>query len=256
MCSTPFGINERFTTPGPPTFATSRCAQRLSASTNDSLPAHALDSHAALVLNAFRHQRTIHRAELRQVGRKAVVLNAFRHQRTFHFTRHARLSGRTTVLNAFRHQRTIHLVVEELLLLHKWCSTPFGINERFTRPRSGMAARGRRAQRLSASTNDSLVVGTVRLVVVRCSTPFGINERFTFRCEVPSLDPVCAQRLSASTNDSLILPRSILTQVYVLNAFRHQRTIHQRGPVGNRGNGYVLNAFRHQRTIHSATRSP
>ena len=91
------------------------------------------------------------------------------------------------------------------------CSTPFGINERFTS--AGLRRSVERSSRAalcstpSASTNGSRYEsGGVRCRCGRgCSTPFGINERFTRPC--------CRVRPSH-------------TPPLVLNAFRHQRTVH------------------------------
>ena len=158
------------------------------------------------------------------------VLNAFRHQRTIHSPGFRVSFPSTHVLNAFRHQRTIHSAAYPATrLAGAMCSTPFGINERFTRrseiarhaafvrvlnafrhqrtihdsPAVCGAAPLSGAQRLSASTNDSLELVVTCLRTCQCSTPFGINERFT----------------TASSG--------MRTQVtLVLNAFRHQRTIH------------------------------
>ena len=180
------------------------------------------------------------------------------------------------MLNAFRHQRTIHLkqTIADRISLAR-CSTPFGINERFTRCRYCCrhaafvlnAFRHQRtihprpwpsrierssAQRLSASTNDSLPQPLSKTIADRmCSTPFGINERFTSRiksfnhgsseCSTPfginerftrtSVTARCvlsgAQRLSASTNDSHRPYAGRCCRADVLNAFRHQRTIHR-----------------------------
>ena len=210
-CSTPFGINELFTRASPGEARRPPGAQRLSASTNCS-QSRSTRPHSppSTVLNAFRHQRTVHERDLERLRTAYLVLNAFRHQRTVHrrsavsprlvTNRAQRLSASTNcsldrfnftqfgqiVLNAFRHQRTVH----------------FG--------------------------------GHVHmLALLACSTPFGINELFT-ACVASQLRSIRgAQRLSASTNCSLEPTRSTPTGNQVLNAFRHQRTDHDRLPGAN-----------------------
>ena len=90
------------------------------------------------------------------------------------------------MLNAFRHQRTVHSR-DPLgrIRPHQPCSTPFGINELFTK-------------------------GILRGCVPRtlCSTPFGINELFTV---------------------AVLFHRGLSPTV--LNAFRHQRTVHSIGSI-------------------------
>ena len=157
------------------------------------------------MLNAFRHQRTVHSIFGRSVYSLPKVLNAFRHQRTVHRCRHNPSTHRESVLNAFRHQRTVHS--------HDGSQAIHAIPS---------------AQRLSASTNCSPAnhIDGIKFDDW-CSTPFGINELFT---EGPS-----AYGLLHT----------------VLNAFRHQRTVHTREATALLVVGHVLNAFRHQRTVHS-----
>ena len=183
MCSTPFGINELFTvgicyrrerpkgaqrlsastncSPSLPNLASmpTSGAQRLSASTNCSRGgAGGGAATAARVLNAFRHQRTVHRRRWLEPGQTysacaqrlsastncspkspvtnlshhRSVLNAFRHQRTVHLASRPTRSIALSVLNAFRHQRTVHARFVDDRDAVRMCSTPFGINELFT----------------------------------------------------------------------------------------------------------------------------
>ena len=84
------------------------------------------------------------------------------------------------------------------------CSTPFGINELFTTFSTQLQLDQPSAQRLSASTNCSQVLWiSVGLRLLR------------------------AQRLSASTNCSHGSLSRPSTMARVLNAFRHQRTVHR-----------------------------
>ncbi len=130
------------------------------------------------------------------------------------------------------------------------CSTPFGINERITNNATIREHWERSAQRLSASTKESLAgfanlrgaygvlnafrhqrknhlrLGIIRVRKLLCSTPFGINERITCQRQTVETCPACAQRLSASTKESPPSPVCRLVIHVVLNAFRHQRKNH------------------------------
>ncbi len=81
------------------------CAQRLSASTNESPRQSKHRKRRSRVLNAFRHQRMNHPTARCISGVSVTVLNAFRHQRMNH--------GRNCGGCGSCHS----------------CSTPFGINE-------------------------------------------------------------------------------------------------------------------------------
>ena len=227
-CSTPFGINELFTPAARPAMPAASSAQRLSASTNCSQPGHFGRFFGEVVLNAFRHQRTVHQHRIDHQRRHCWVLNAFRHQRTVHSLSPSKWRTVSFVLNAFRHQRTVHL--RELRFIgvkSPMCSTPFGINELFTTSVTAPYQRRASAQRLSASTNCSpSTTGSSERSCRMCSTPFGINELFTIRERLLALLGAGAQRLSASTNCSLPASSVFLTMLQVLNAFRHQRTVH------------------------------
>ncbi len=185
MCSTPFGINERGTPPNASPVMLAKCAQRLSASTNE-------------------EQSTGTTPPMRRRG--AQRLSASTNEERDRIGRDA---APTWVLNAFRHQRT-----------------------RNNRPLSTFSAPWECAQRLSASTNEELLIQhTIEVLPDLCSTPFGINERGT----------------SGARPESDRGRR-------VLNAFRHQRT-RNRSAAGSRSLGWrVLNAFRHQRTRNGSRR--
>ena len=115
------------------------------------------------------------------------------------------------------------------MMFWKMCSTPFGIFEFFTlRSVPQCWGTGKRAQRLSASSNSSLqntsrtrqlfriVLNAFRhlrilhldhdhdldAIAQMCSTPFGIFEFFTMGRMRPMRRRQCAQRLSASSNSS------------------------------------------------------
>ncbi len=132
------------------------------------------------------------------------VLNAFRHQWKIHAASFWNNPSRKLVLNAFRHQWKIHNVISENLCKCGMCSTPFGINGKFT-----------------------LTVWLSRVIVRECSTPFGINGKFTVTAMVRFTVRPRAQRLSASMENSLVLREGTRHKSLVLNAFRHQWKIHQ-----------------------------
>ena len=238
MCSTPFGINERFTVGMGLTIPQNQCAQRLSASTNDSRGDERMGWSRHAVLNAFRHQRTIHGEQIGEHPEHPVVLNAFRHQRTIH---HIFADVRDSAIRGA--QRLSASTNDSPYAAGDFsggfeCSTPFGINERFTLMSAlgtwpvGVVLNAFRHQRtihlkfsplfhdldavLNAFRHQRTIHGCLEAVgtaVVKCSTPFGINERFTPRNRGSILPLDSAQRLSASTNDSLawklIVSRSV-----------------------------------------------
>src|ERR1043165_627304 len=105
------------------------CAQRLSASSEDSLTVGTPDRFTLDVLNAFRHHRKTHWRQ--EIADKAhiPVLNAFRHHRKTH---DAHITGSS---------------IE--------CSTPFGIIGRLTWVSVVVFTAVQCAQRLSASSEDS-----------------------------------------------------------------------------------------------------
>ena len=164
------------------------------------------------------------------------------------------LSPKLFVLNAFRHQRTIHEANPLLVDSNGLCSTPFGINERFTPAPPDYWLLSGCAQRLSASTNDSLFDPTASAPVVGCAQRLSASTNDSHVRSVALLAGIGAQRLSASTNVSpkCSTPFGINERftIYVLNAFRHQRTIHNSASTSVMSVNDVLNAFRHQRTFH------
>ena len=106
-------------------------AQRLSAS-KIAAPAHHAGRHTspAEVLNAFRHQRLLHRPDRAGLLPRLGVLNAFRHQREFH-TR-APCSPPARPFCAQRLSASKRVALRKLLtvtLLGGACSTPFGIKD-------------------------------------------------------------------------------------------------------------------------------
>ena len=104
VCSTPFGIKDCCTLV-PEDSPEGRGAQRLSAS-KIAAPQEELETQQQnFVLNAFRHQRLLHRYRLQ---------------------RNPRLRE---VLNAFRHQRLLHAIWPPIAKTGARCSTPFGIKD-------------------------------------------------------------------------------------------------------------------------------
>ena len=142
------------------------------------------------------------------------VLNAFRHQRLLHRLPRGRgeMPLMSLVLNAFRHQRLLHQRQSEIALQRhfKMCSTPFGIKDCCTPGliREIWCDVLRGAQRLSASK-----------IAAQGSTLASAHTRRSRG----------AQRLSASKIAALGRKGSEMTKpiyYYVLNAFRHQRLLH------------------------------
>mgnify|MGYP000545467746 CR=1 FL=1 len=131
------------------------------------------------------------------------------------------------------------------------CSTPFGIRGLCT-PSSRPPARSHPgAQRLSASEVSAPAI--VELAAIReykCSTPFGIRGLCTRRASARPRPRRCAQRLSASEVSAHGCSRAYCAQSTVCST-----------PFGIRGlctfalpwsyaHTGVLNAFRHQRSLH------
>ena len=155
------------------------------------------------------------------------------------------------VLNAFRHQRSLHCLTGRNKAQSAMCSTPFGIRGLCT-PSSRPPARSHPgAQRLSASEVSAPAI--VELAAIReykCSTPFGIRGLCTRRASARPRPRRCAQRLSASEVSAHGCSRAYCAQSTVCST-----------PFGIRGlctfalpwsyaHTGVLNAFRHQRSLH------
>ena len=131
------------------------------------------------------------------------------------------------MLNAFRHQRTVHAICDSATYdSGNVCSTPFGINELFTDISSANSFRSAGAQRLSASTNCSQHIKNSLAFRLRVLNAF--RHQRTVHPEGSSIDQSgsSAQRLSASTNCSPRQAAEPRCSSVVLNAFRHQRTVH------------------------------
>ncbi len=201
VCSTPFGIKDQITYPGP------------------------ARPSADQVLNAFRHQRSDHSATPSPgaTSRRAQRLSASKIR-----SRKSPGNFRTVygVLNAFRHQRSDHMppasppappMSAQRLSASKIRSplTPL----RAEPPISS-------AQRLSASKIRSRTRNAVGLGGRGCSTPFGIKDQITRFWKVISLAMRSAQRLSASKIRSREDIKGMGFGTDVLNAFRHQRSDH------------------------------
>ena len=93
------------------------------------------------------------------------------------------------------------------------CSTPFGINGGNTKQTLQNTAPVSSAQRLSASTEGTLEIGSEPTPEALCSTPFGINGGNTrLSRAVAEGDRRSAQRLSASTEGTLIRRPTFLVQ--------------------------------------------
>ncbi len=253
------------------------------------------------VLNACRHQRNNHRGDVNNikhlasdwcstpVGIKGTitpnpifvgpfglsVLNACRHQRNNHIEALQMRIQKGRVLNACRHQRNNHREDEALMCRAVVCSTPVGIKGTITRPCCAYATEATRAQRLSASKEQSPPPLCPSARQRSCSTPVGIKGTIT--CALPQpldgTDVLNACRHQRN-NHSPARPRrdaqnrcstpvgikgTITLQVeiqrknhsHVLNACRHQRNNHRTcSHLSNARHLPVLNACRHQRNNH------
>ena len=181
LCSTPFGINGGNTTGIPAAASPRRCAQRLSASTEGTRLDVCLALSVAPVLNAFRHQRREH-----GFGQNLQIA-------TRQCSTPFGINGGNTPRPPQRPRGSTE------------CSTPFGINGGNTTMRGTLDRAVSGAQRLSASTEGTLVeVLVAHRSSVMCSTPFGIN--------------------GGNTSPA----RPLRSGFRVLNAFRHQRREHRR----------------------------
>ena len=204
LCSTPFGIIGRLTK----TLATSglvglACAQRLSASSEDSLTVGTPDRFTLDVLNAFRHHRKTHWRQ--EIADKAhiPVLNAFRHHRKTHDSRRAHNRCLDRVLNAFRHHRKTHLGQRGCVHSSSMCSTPFGIIGRLTVSSCRIFKNGSSAQRLSASSEDSRSGATPACFANSSAQRLSASsEDSRIVMQEGNWKAVSAQRLSASSEDS------------------------------------------------------
>src|ERR1043166_8197444 len=232
-------------------------AQRLSASSEDSLCVGHQERRSRHVLNAFRHQR------LSASSEDSRTSAGWRCRSSLVCSTPFGIIGRLTGQGNPGHCNA------------GLCSTPFGIIGRLTRLRTGdyystnvcstpfgIIGRLTRVPRSQSRPGEG------------CSTPFGIIGRLTKqRRPAPQHVVVLnafrhhrkthsdtglvtyvltsAQRLSASSEDSLFSTSSAPTANNVLNAFRHHRKTHVRFSVRLCVPRMVLNAFRHHRKTHT-----
>ena len=134
VCSTPFGIKDQFTRSPPLSDPQRPGAQRLSASKINSrgnCGRAVIRSRMCSTPFGIKDQFT-GCGKRRDYGRVPVVLNAFRHQRSIHALHVAIGVNDFDVLNAFRHQRSIHVTNDHVVAAAMLCSTPFGIKDQFT----------------------------------------------------------------------------------------------------------------------------
>ena len=106
-------------------------AQRLSASkiVSRARICHLSGSHTCSTPFGIQDRFTAFRMDGAYGG---CVLNAFRHPRSFHFKHFRAFHGIDPVLNAFRHPRSFHTKNCQKSDRKCQCSTPFGIQDRFT----------------------------------------------------------------------------------------------------------------------------
>ena len=179
-------------------------AQRLSASTDGSHPLPVLRRVRALVLNAFRHQRTDH-TQPRSFHSPHICAQRLSASTDGSPPECSPMPSTYPVLNAFRHQRTDHPADRSQVRKKPTrCSTPFGINGRITSHQV-----------------------CIRRTLLLCSTPFGINGRITSPFSRPfDRSSVCSTPFGINGRITGCTPRTAKTAAPVLNAFRHQRTDH------------------------------
>ena len=198
-CSTPVGIKDRFTAPG-----------------------RDRRQPAGRVLNACRHQRSVHASSRRSVFSSFACAQRLSASKIGSRNRIKKFSKIHKVLNACRHQRSVHAVSQLEAWSKMLCSTPVGIKDRFTlsghRHRHQVfvlnACRHQRSVHLIHHAVDSRGIRVLnacrhqrsvhssansrRLLICACSTPVGIKDRFTLNWSFSPARPVSAQRLSAS----------------------------------------------------------
>ncbi len=108
------------------------------------------------------------------------------------------------VLNAFRHQRIKHISARSLRTSSIACSTPFGINESNTFASGVSPLTDTGAQRLSASTNQTLAETATNVTSGYGAQRLSASTNQTRISLAPDPQPFnSAQRLSASTNQTL-----------------------------------------------------
>ena len=209
------------------------------------------------------------------------MLNAFRHQRLLHrLAPHTKngCSGCSTPFGI----KDCCTVAGVGRLGGERCSTPFGIKDCCTDPlnpiRHHTTYRAQRlsaskiaapypttpsfnshrcAQRLSASKIAAHLSGDgMMFEPEKCSTPFGIKDCCTIFSPSRPVTVACAQRLSASKIAAPHRRSAIYEPYYVLNAFRHQRLLHSLDGLEHGQPWKVLNAFRHQRLLHLGSGLP
>ena len=160
-------------------------AQRLSASTEETRRSGTCGQSLACVLNAFRHQRKKHvnvhapppgppvgaqrlsaSTEETRNGRAVGIVGnrsnsaqrlSASTEETLNRSQPTPDGGFLSVLNAFRHQRKKHANSVNSPPPPRTCSTPFGINGSNTNGGSGSYEKQASAQRLSASTEETLI---------------------------------------------------------------------------------------------------
>ena len=205
------------------------------------------------------------------------------------------------MLNACRHQRSVHTAcsrddqqpqesaqrlsaskigsqqIDTSTRPQVGCSTPVGVKDRFTLDQLQGALSAERAQRLSASKIGSPWMGLGGSRPCRSAQRLSASKIGSPTAQLaPPIFGSCAQRLSASKIGSPLERHSLPTPGRVLNACRHQRSVHaiaktllnayrsaQRlsaskiGSLEHNIEVYafpVLNACRHQRSVHPCRR--
>ncbi len=177
-CSTPFGIRGRNAFGVKPRATLLVCAQRLSASEEETRPQPRGPTHRGEVLNAFRHQRK--KRFHRYIGPRPWWVRCstpFGIRGRNATSRRPDRDRRIQVLNAFRHQRKKRMRWWHRLQRGR-CAQRLSASEEETLPERVPAARV--AEVLNAFRHQRkkrFISSTFQSPQPLCSTPFGIRGR-------------------------------------------------------------------------------
>jgi len=179
------------------------------------------------VLNAFRHQRSLH-TQLAATGTVASGCSTpFGIRGLCTRDRGACRHPRVQVLNAFRHQRSLHAEGFRPATAEEMCSTPFGIRGLCTWMLAGVLRPIHRVLNAFRHQRSLHVRAAVELRPHRSAQRLSASEvsARASRRHLTGCGP-CAQRLSASEVSARDSSPQAPTPPRVLNAFRHQRSLH------------------------------
>ena len=204
------------------------------------------------VLNAFRHQRLLHRLRFRS---NKLLIQCAQRLSASKIAARSRLTGSTSIL--FSAQRLSASKIAAPCLLRQFMQCLMSAQRlsaskiaarRFccALPRHRVVLNAFRHQRLLHPYAEG-----IQALESRCSTPFGIKDC----CTSPGAPFVGGVRrvLNAFRHQRLLHGARLMAprfDIRVLNAFRHQRLLHRSNWSLSWCILSVLNAFRHQRLLH------